>query len=48
MEETALVIGVGAAPAGTTGSVAVTCASADFIRQKGYSAAEDHRDMTRD
>ena len=45
--KTALVIGVGCT-GGHHRSVAVTRALADFIRQKGYSAAENHRDMTRD
>ena len=42
----ALVIGVGCT-GGQHLSVAVTRALADFIRQKGYDAAENHRDMTR-
>ena len=42
----ALVIGVGCT-GGQHRSVAVTRALADFIRQKGYDAAENHRDMTR-
>ena len=45
--KTALVIGVGCT-GGHHRSVAVTRALADFILQKGYSAAENHRDMTRD
>lgn len=48
MEEgkTALVIGVGCT-GGQHRSVAVTRALADLIRQKGYDATENHRDMTR-
>ncbi|MEA4955585.1 MAG: RNase adapter RapZ [Pseudoflavonifractor sp.] len=42
----ALVIGVGCT-GGQHRSVAVTRALTDFIRQKGYDAAENHRDMTR-
>ena len=42
----ALVIGVGCT-GGQHRSVAVTRALADFIRQKGYDAAENHRDITR-
>lgn len=42
----ALVIAVGCT-GGQHRSVAVTRALADFIRQKGYDAAENHRDMTR-
>ena len=42
----ALVVGVGCT-GGQHRSVAVTRALADFIRQKGYDAAENHRDMTR-
>jgi len=42
----ALVIGVGCT-GGQHRSVAVTRALADFIRQKGYDAVENHRDMTR-
>lgn len=45
--KTALVIGIGCT-GGHHRSVAVTRALADFIRQKGYNAAENHRDMTRD
>ena len=45
--KTALVIGVGCT-GGHHRSVAITSALADFIRQKGYSAAENHRDMTRE
>ena len=44
--KTALVIGVGCT-GGKHRSVAVTRALADYIRQKGYNAAENHRDMTR-
>lgn len=44
--KTALVIAVGCT-GGRHRSVAVTRALADFIRQKGYSASENHRDMTR-
>ena len=43
--KTALVIGVGCT-GGHHRSVAITRALAEFIRQKGYSAAENHRDMT--
>lgn len=43
----ALVIAVGCT-GGHHRSVAVTRALAEFIRQKGYQAAENHRDMTRD
>ena len=45
--KTALVIGVGCT-GGHHRSVAITRALAEFIRQKGYSAAENHRDMTRE
>lgn len=45
--KTALVIGVGCT-GGHHRSVAITRALADFIRQKGYNAAENHRDMTRE
>ena len=45
--KTALVIGVGCT-GGHHRSVAVTRALADFIKQKGYNASENHRDMTRD
>lgn len=45
--KTALVIGIGCT-GGHHRSVAVTRALADFIKQKGYNAAENHRDMTRD
>lgn len=44
--KTALVIAVGCT-GGRHRSVAVTRALAEFIRQKGYNAAENHRDMTR-
>lgn len=44
--KSALVIGVGCT-GGQHRSVAVTRALADFIRQKGYNASENHRDMTR-
>ena len=42
----ALVIAVGCT-GGHHRSVAITRALAEFIRQKGYSASENHRDMTR-
>lgn len=42
----ALVVGVGCT-GGQHRSVAVTRALAEFIRQKGYDATENHRDMTR-
>ena len=45
--KTALVIGVGCT-GGHHRSVAITRALAEFIRQKGYSAAENHRDMPRE
>lgn len=45
--KTALVIAVGCT-GGHHRSVAITRALADFIRQKGYSASENHRDMTRE
>ncbi len=45
--KTALVIAVGCT-GGHHRSVFVTRALADFIRQKGYNASENHRDMTRD
>ena len=45
--KTALVFGVGCT-GGHHRSVAITRALAEFIRQKGYSAAENHRDMTRE
>ena len=45
--KTALVIGVGCT-GGHHRSVAITRALAEFIRQKGYSAAENHRDMSRE
>lgn len=44
--KTALVIAIGCT-GGQHRSVAVTKALADFIRQKGYDASENHRDMTR-
>ena len=44
--KTALVIAVGCT-GGKHRSVAVTNALCDFIRQKGYNASENHRDMTR-
>lgn len=44
--KTALVIAVGCT-GGQHRSVAVTRALAEFIRQKGYDATENHRDMTR-
>lgn len=44
--KTALVIAVGCT-GGKHRSVAITRALADFIRQKGYNASENHRDMTR-
>lgn len=44
--KTALVIAVGCT-GGQHRSVAITRALAEFIRQKGYDAAENHRDMTR-
>ncbi len=44
--KTALVIGIGCT-GGQHRSVAITRALADFIRQKGYQVAENHRDMTR-
>ena len=44
--KTALVIGIGCT-GGQHRSVAITRALADFIRRKGYPAAENHRDMTR-
>lgn len=44
--KTMLVIGVGCT-GGQHRSVAITRALADFVRQKGYQAAENHRDMTR-
>lgn len=44
--KTALVIAVGCT-GGQHRSVAVTRALAEFIRKKGYNAAENHRDMTR-
>ena len=44
--KTALVIAVGCT-GGHHRSVAITHALAEFIKQKGYQAAENHRDMTR-
>ncbi len=44
--KTALVIAVGCT-GGHHRSVAITRALCEFIRQKGYSASENHRDMTR-
>ena len=44
--KTMLVIGVGCT-GGQHRSVAVTRALAEFVKQKGYSAGENHRDMTR-
>ena len=44
--QTALVIGIGCT-GGQHRSVAITRALADFIKQKGYNATENHRDMTR-
>ena len=44
--KTALVIAIGCT-GGRHRSVAVACALAEFIRQKGYQATENHRDMTR-
>lgn len=44
--KTALVIGIGCT-GGHHRSVAITRALAEFIRQKGYQASENHRDMTR-
>ena len=44
--KTALVIAVGCT-GGQHRSVAITRALAEFIRRKGYSAGENHRDMTR-
>ena len=44
--KTMLVIAVGCT-GGQHRSVAITKALADFIRQKGYQATENHRDMTR-
>ena len=41
-----LVIGIGCT-GGQHRSVAITKALADFIKQKGYQATENHRDMTR-
>ena len=44
--KTVLVIAVGCT-GGHHRSVAITRALAEFIRQKGYTANENHRDMTR-
>ena len=44
--KTVLVIGIGCT-GGQHRSVAITRALAEFIRQKGYQASENHRDMTR-
>lgn len=44
--KTVLVVAVGCT-GGRHRSVAITKALAEFIRQKGYQAAENHRDMTR-
>ena len=44
--KTALVIAVGCT-GGRHRSVAITRAVADYIKQKGYAASENHRDMTR-
>lgn len=44
--KTALVIAIGCT-GGQHRSVVITRALAEFIRQKGYQAAENHRDMTR-
>lgn len=44
--KTALVIAIGCT-GGHHRSVAITRAVAEFIRQKGYAASENHRDMTR-
>ena len=44
--KTVLVVGVGCT-GGQHRSGAVTRALADFIKQKGYNATENHRDMTR-
>ena len=44
--KTALVVAVGCT-GGHHRSVAITRALAEFIRQKGYTANENHRDMTR-
>ena len=44
--KTVLVIAVGCT-GGHHRSVAITRALADFVRQKGYTACENHRDMTR-
>ena len=44
--KTALVIAIGCT-GGRHRSVAITKALAEYIQQKGYNAAENHRDMTR-
>ena len=44
--KTALVIAIGCT-GGQHRSVAITRAVAEFIRQRGYAATENHRDMTR-
>lgn len=44
--KTALVIAIGCT-GGQHRSVAITRAVADFIKQRGYPASENHRDMTR-
>ena len=44
--KSALVIAIGCT-GGQHRSVAITRSLADFIRQKGYNASENHRDMTR-
>ena len=44
--KTALVIAIGCT-GGQHRSVSITRALADYIRQKGYNATENHRDMTR-
>lgn len=45
--KTALVVAIGCT-GGHHRSVAVTRSMADFIKQKGYHATENHRDMTRE